>query len=129
MKTAVGGNLLRFWVKKNNNVSDGSRLVKSHQKEGIRLEEPSGEESRGVEAGGGSGGFQIIGLKQNDWDKTVSWLLCFPHSRSRFKILSALLRKQQIPSRPIWLQRETTAISLRNLWATKEQQQKPTTHR
>lgn len=45
------------------------------------MEEPSGEESRGAEAsGGGGGGFQIIGLKQNDWDKTVSWLLFFSPS-------------------------------------------------
>lgn len=45
------------------------------------MEEPWGEESRGAEAsGGGGGGFQIIGLKQNDWDKTVSWLLFFSPS-------------------------------------------------
>lgn len=74
MKIAVGGIYWDFRVKKKKkDVRDYSRLQKSHQKEGIRLEEPSGEESRGAEAsGGGGGGFQIIGLKQNDWDKTVS---------------------------------------------------------
>lgn len=54
---------------------------KSHQKEGIRLEEPSGEESREAEASGSGGGVQIIGLKRNDWDETVSLLLFPPHSR------------------------------------------------
>lgn len=84
---------------------------------GIRLEEPSGEESREAEASGG-GGLQIIGLKRNDWDDTVSWLLFPPppsRSRSRFKSPSALSRKQKIPSRPICLQRETAAISSTNL--------------